>query len=84
MAKKKVTAKAPARVEVPAAVWAAMAQHGLHPEELQSWQVTEHDVHLHLRNRIHLRIERSSLLERFDTQLQPGSGSISKTEATPV
>ena len=78
MTKKKA---APKRVEVPPAVWAAMANHGLHPEELQSWQVTEHDIHLHLRNKMHLRIERSSIQERFTTQLQPGSGTITAAQA---
>ena len=58
-----------------------MANHGLHPEDLDSWQVTEDDIHLHLKNKLHLRIERSSILERFDTQLQPGGGKVTAAQA---
>ena len=78
MARKKAAAKK--RVEVPVAVWSAMAQFHLHPEELKEWQVTEDDIHLHLRNDMHLRVERSSLLERFTSELQPGKGTITKAD----
>ena len=79
MAKKKTTKRAaPA---VPIAVWSACAQFALHPEELHSWQVTEDDIHLHLTNKMHLRVERSSLLERFTSDLQTGSGTVTKAQA---
>lgn len=66
--------------EIPQAVWQAMAQQGLHPEELKTWQVTEDDVLLSLQNGMQLRVERSSLLERFTTDLQPGSGSVTAAQ----
>ena len=75
----KAGAKKPAP-QVPQAVWWAMANQGLHPGELAEWEVTEHDIHLHLKNAMYLRIEISSIQERFTSELQPCSGKVTAAQ----
>lgn len=59
------------RIQAPPVVWAAMAQRGLAPFELRSFEITNVDVYLHLKDGEVIRVEISSL----PAQAQPPPSS---------